>query len=125
MQRVLRPYITAGVALAGASMIAVAPAAPPLPTIQMPAVQLTSAIDSLDLVGPAQAVTTAFPVITPTEFFSDTLQNLQAVGAAIAADPTPILTQIIANLTGYGQDISTGLQSAGAALETLLQGLPA
>jgi hypothetical protein len=167
MQRVLGPYITAGVALAGASMIAVTPAAPPLSTIQMPAVQLTSGTDSLDLLSSLETVandlttaltgsggslssigsdlsgllngsgldlgnllnlsdpTTTYPVITPTEFFSDTLQNLQADAAAILANPTPILTQLIANWTAYAQDIGMGLQSAGSSLVSSLQGLPA
>jgi hypothetical protein len=119
-------HVIASLGIAGASLIVVTPAAPPLSTIQMPAIQLTSATESLDLlVGPAQAVTTAFPVITPTEFFSDTVQNLQADAAAIMATGTPILTQLIDDETAYAQDIGTGLQSAGTALETLLQGLPA
>ncbi|MGH3970277.1 MAG: hypothetical protein ACRDTV_19685, partial [Mycobacterium sp.] len=37
--RALRPYIIAGAALAGASVIVAYPAAPPLPTVQVPAVQ--------------------------------------------------------------------------------------
>jgi hypothetical protein len=48
MQLALRPVITAGVALAVASMIAVTPVAPPpLPDVQVPAVQLTSVTDLL------------------------------------------------------------------------------
>ncbi|HYB35763.1 MAG TPA: hypothetical protein VEF72_08300, partial [Mycobacterium sp.] len=47
MQLALRPVISAGVALTAASMIAVTPVAPPLPDIQVPAVQLTAATDLL------------------------------------------------------------------------------
>lgn len=35
----LRPYIIAGAAIAGASVIVLAPAAPPLPNVEVPAVQ--------------------------------------------------------------------------------------
>lgn len=49
MQSTLRPYVTAGVATAAASVIAVTPVATPLPDIQVPAVQLSAA--STDLFG--------------------------------------------------------------------------
>lgn len=39
MQIALRPYIIAGAAIAGASLFVVAPAAPKLPDVQVPAVQ--------------------------------------------------------------------------------------
>ncbi len=38
MRLALRPYIIAGAALAGASVIVLAPASPPLPNIEVPAV---------------------------------------------------------------------------------------
>jgi len=48
MELARHPYVTAGVALAAASMIAVTPVAPPpLPDVQVPAVQLTAATDLL------------------------------------------------------------------------------
>lgn len=46
MQLALQPYVTAGIAIAGASLIAVPPVAPPLPNVshaQAPAIQLTGA----------------------------------------------------------------------------------
>jgi hypothetical protein len=48
MELARHPYVTASVALAAASMIAVTPVAPPpLPDVQVPAVQLTAATDLL------------------------------------------------------------------------------
>lgn len=38
MRFALRPYIVAGAAIVGASVIVLAPASPPLPTIEVPAV---------------------------------------------------------------------------------------
>lgn len=51
MNTILRPYVTAGVALVGASIIAVTPVAPPPPGIQVRAVQLTSS-DATDAADP-------------------------------------------------------------------------
>ncbi|MEZ0366930.1 hypothetical protein ACAG26_24960 [Mycobacterium sp. pUA109] len=42
MQLTLRPYVTAGVALAGASMIVATPVTTPLPDVQLPPIQLTA-----------------------------------------------------------------------------------
>jgi hypothetical protein len=49
LQSTLHPYVAAGVATAAASVIAVTPVAPPLPDIQVPAVQLSAA--STDVFG--------------------------------------------------------------------------
>jgi hypothetical protein len=47
VQHVLRPYATAGVALVGASIIAVTPLAVPLPEVQMRPVKLVDAWSDL------------------------------------------------------------------------------
>jgi hypothetical protein len=106
----LRPNAIAGVVLAGAGLIAVTPVAPPLPDVQTLAVQLTQA--------------SAFPLITPDELVTDTSANLQGLATEIAANPTPILSQILTDLTGYEQDFSTAFQTAGPEFTTFLQGLP-
>jgi hypothetical protein len=46
MQHVLRPYATAGIALVGASMIAVTPVVAPPPDVQMRPVRLADAWSS-------------------------------------------------------------------------------
>jgi hypothetical protein len=107
MQLAIRPYMTAGVAVLGSSLIAVTPVA--ASDIQQRAVQL-SAID--------------FPLITPEELFTDTSDNLSALQAQWAVDPFPVLTQMMVNQAEYAQDLTTALQGAGSALETTLQGLP-
>ena len=107
MQLAIRPYMTAGVAVLGSSLIAVTPVA--ASDIQQRAVQL-SAID--------------FPLITPEELFTDTSDNLSALQAQWALDPFPVLTQMMVNQAGYLQDLTTALQGAGSALQTTLQGLP-
>jgi hypothetical protein len=108
MQLALRPYMTAGVALVGSSLIAVTPVA--VPNIQRHAIQLAA---------------TDFPLITPEELVTDTSSNLSALEAQWAADPFPVLTQMMINQAEYAQDLTTALQGAGSALESTLQGLPA
>ncbi|MBO0863847.1 MAG: hypothetical protein J2P16_02095 [Mycobacterium sp.] len=107
MQRALQPYITAGVALAGASLIATAPMAPYLPDVQVRAVQLTA--DSV-----------FDPFTTLQDVLTTAFANIQALNAEIAADPFPVLTQISANQMAYGETLTTALQGVGSALNTEL-----
>jgi hypothetical protein len=67
MQQVMRPYATAGIALVGASLIAITPIAAPLPQIQMRPVKLVDAWSDL---------------------VTDTTNNLQLI--ADNSDPTAI-----------------------------------
>ncbi len=108
MELALSHYATAGVTLAAASLVAVAPAV--ASDFQERALQLSAA---------------DYPLIDPTELVSDTSANLSALQAQWAADPFPVLTQIAANQAVYAQDLTNALQGAGSALETTLQGLPA
>jgi hypothetical protein len=114
MQATVRPFATAGVALIGAGVIAVTPIAPPLPDIHIPTlradVALTQFVD---------------PITNLVDFATTTSENLSALGAMIAPNPTPILSQIIANQTANAAAISTGLQTAATDLATNLAGLPA
>jgi len=108
MQLALRPYMSTGVALLGSSLIAVTPVA--VPEIQYHDVHLTA---------------TDFPLITPEELITDTSANLSALQAQWAADPFPVLTQMMVNHAEYAQDLTTALQGVGSSLESTLQGLPA
>ncbi len=65
MQQVMRPYATAGIALVGASMIAITPVAAPLPQIQTRSVKLVDAWSDL---------------VTNTTANLDTSQQCQLVG---------------------------------------------
>ncbi|MBO0864300.1 MAG: hypothetical protein J2P16_04420 [Mycobacterium sp.] len=61
----LRPYIIAGAAIAGASVIVLAPASPPLPNIEVPAVQPAgselSGFNQQDLLGALANIDGMFP----------------------------------------------------------------
>ena len=101
MQLALRPYISTGVALLGSSLIAVTPVA--APDIQHHDVHLSA---------------TDFPLITPEELITDTSANLSALQAQWAADPFPVLTQMMVNQAGYAQDLTTALQGVSNELPT-------
>ncbi|MEZ0365747.1 outer membrane porin GjpA [Mycobacterium sp. pUA109] len=97
MQLAMRPWITAGVALTGAGMIAVSPVSPPLPDITMPSVQLTAAdggiIDSV--------------VGTWGDTFGAASTNAAEIFNHFAAAPLPVLQQILVNQVGYLDDLVT------------------
>ena len=117
MHTALRPYMTTGVALVGASVIAVTPISPPPAEIHMPAPRVSSA--SVEL-------TAAFdPITAYTQLFTNTFNNLVGLGGEVLADPAPILRQVLTNSIGNAKIIAGSLQSAGAAVMTVVQGLPA
>lgn len=131
MQGVLRPYVTAGIAVVGAGLIAVTPVAPPPPEPQQYAVQLSAAGFgyAADVAGILQAISVApagqdYPLATPVQLFTDTVANLQGLGSEIAANPAPILAQLVANQVSYANDMVTAAQAAGSNLTATLQELP-
>lgn len=84
-----RPWITAGVALVGAGLIAapVAPAAGQLAAVAMPGIQLTAADMVLDLVRHAESVDNVTHVLGTTPPGVD-ITDLGKTQAAFLADPT-------------------------------------
>ncbi|HZD15618.1 MAG TPA: hypothetical protein VE196_10960 [Pseudonocardiaceae bacterium] len=126
MQQALRPYASAGVALAGAGLIAITPVAGTALESQSRAVQLTSTGSPLDLGDLLSPVITdqPYPIITPAELASDTATNLQDLQNQIVNDPAPILEQIIANQAMYSNDLATAAENAGSDFTAALQGLP-
>ncbi len=85
MQSALRPYSTAGVALVGASVIAVSPVTAPPAAIQEvrdTAVELSALVNPIDVFGP---------------IFQAAVDNARSLGQALAAHPAPILAQILEN----------------------------
>jgi len=116
MHTAVRPYATAGVALVGASVIAVTPLAPPLPDIHIAAPHVSAAVELTQFVNP---ITTLVGVIT------DTVGNLTTLGQQVLADPAPILQQVIINQIANAMTLATAAQSSVSALVNLLQGLPA
>lgn len=116
MELTLRPYVTAGVVVAGAGLIVAAPMGPAAVEIQTRAVQLAS-VDAALMAGQE------FPIASWTDAYNDTVGNLQVLDQQISGDPTPILSQIEANLTGYANDLATGFQDSSTNLTNLLQEL--
>ena len=97
MHTALRPYMTTGVALVGASVIAVTPISPPPAEIHMPAPRVSSA--SVEL-------TAAFdPITAYTQLFTNTFNNLVGLGGEVLADPAPILRQVLTNTIGNAKII--------------------
>lgn len=110
MQLTMKPYVTVGVALVGASVIAVAPIAPRA-DLHLPAVNLTASIDN--------PITVFTPVVNAAgDLIRETLQ-------AEFADPFPILRQIFANQEYTVRQLLAAVNGGGAALTELVQGLPA
>jgi hypothetical protein len=127
MELSLRPYVTAGVAVAGAGLIAAAPVGPPALDIQTRAVQLASVDDAAaDITSAAASLTgdQEFPVTTWADVFTNTFANLEDIGPQLAQDPTPILSTIEANQLGYLSDLATAAETSGTNLVNGLQELP-
>ncbi|MEW2481868.1 hypothetical protein AB0876_19960 [Mycobacterium sp. NPDC049093] len=134
MHLALRPYVTAGVAIVGAGIIAATPITAAAPEIQNRAVTLSAAVQTLDLPSPADAspfaaiLGDANPFAAPlaesslvdpigrwAEVFELTSSNLTKLFQNALAEPAPVLRQIIANQTGYaelvGESLSTTVQN--------------
>ncbi|QIV82476.1 hypothetical protein [Mycolicibacterium frederiksbergense] len=110
MQLTMKPYVTAGVALAGASVIAVAPIAPRA-DLHLPSVNLAASIEN--------PITVFTPVVNAAgDLIRETLQ-------AEFADPFPILRQVFANQRYTVSKLLAAINGGGAALTELVQGLPA
>lgn len=101
MQVAVRPYVTAGVALVGASVLAVSPVAPPVPEAKLPATSTISAASHLT------AATN--PIVALTELFNNTVGSASGLTEQFLASPAPILGQLVtnqlANLTFVGNTI--------------------
>jgi hypothetical protein len=125
MEHSLRPYVTAGVVLAGASLIAGAPLGPAAVEIQTRAVQLT-AVDALaaDVVSAASAPGQEFPVSTFADVFTNAFANLQSLGSDLTSNPTPIITALMENQLIYSNDLASAAETAGTNLVNALQDFP-
>lgn len=92
MELRLRPYATAGVALVGASAIAMAPLAPPLPDVKIasPSVNLSADID---------------PFTQWVNVFENAETNIADLIDDWAEAPFPVLQQVIVNQLGYFSEL--------------------
>ncbi len=137
MQQALRPYATAGIALVGASMIAVTPIAAPPPKVQMRPVQLVDAWSDLvtnttanldSIVSNASSsditqlfnelVTNPFGVIEAFANFDPTVTtDLTSLPATISVELPPGLELAIAGLGATGATFTT-LETVAQQLQT-------
>ncbi|WP_283605697.1 hypothetical protein [Mycolicibacterium poriferae] len=116
MNRAAKSYLTSGVALAGASVIAVSPVvATPLSPPGMnthPAFSVSTA----DL----QLATTVNPLAAWAEVVSSAYSNVASLGEEVLSDPAPILRQFILNQLSNGEAlVSAGTGAIGGFLEYL------
>jgi hypothetical protein len=125
----LRPYLAAGVAIVGASLIAVNPVGPTVPAIQERAVQLASlgADEIGDGLGTAaQSIPADIATLDPfsewTNVLGTAFDNVGQIGDQILADPFPILSQLLTNQLGYADTISTSLQDVDQTLDQFVTG---
>jgi hypothetical protein len=124
VQHALRPYATAGVALVGASMIAVTPLVVPMPSVQTRPVQLVDAWSDLvaDTTANLQSVLAGANTADITQVFNDLLTNpLGVISALTNLDPavttgTTVPLQIGVELTPA---LELGLAQLGAEGATL------
>jgi hypothetical protein len=114
MHAAIRPYATGGIALVGASVIAVSPIAPQLPDIHLPNPARVAA--SVELA----AATLAATPPSYAQVLQEAVANAQALLKTIAANPTPILSQVAANQAITFQNLMTALQTLGGATSTAL-----
>jgi hypothetical protein len=124
MELSLRPYVSAGVAVAGAGLIAVVPVGPPAVDMQTRAVHLASVEDAAADVLSAAAAPQEYPVSTLADVFTNAFANLESLGSEFTSDPTPILTAIMDNQVIYANDLATAAETAGTNLVNALQEFP-
>jgi hypothetical protein len=116
MQAAVRSYKTMGVALVGAGVVAVSPLAPPMPHVQAVVRAVSSAGVELDA------------LVNPIEAWVQVLQaagaNLGTLTQAIIDNPTPILSQVIANQTANAEAFNAGAQAQIQQIQNILQTAP-
>jgi hypothetical protein len=117
MHLAIRSTLTAGIALAGAGAIAVSPISPvaapvaestvALPHASSVPVELTALAGSL-----LQDPSLTDPLTEWLGVFGTTFDNVAKIGGQMAADPFPILQQVIANQMANGQLLASSLDAA-------------
>jgi hypothetical protein len=119
MHNALRPYATAGVALVGASMIAVTPVAAPLPEIQTRPVQLVDAWSTLltDTTANLDSIASNANLSDISSVFSALLTNpLGVIGALTNLDPAVTTTTGTDQLLHVAVELTPALEMGLAQL---------
>lgn len=108
-------FILAGVAMVSASAIAVTPVAQNTTVIQQ-AQNL-----AFDLTASTMEAT-ASPVDVYGTLVSNTFGNLQSLGAALAANPAPLLNQVLENQLGYAGKFGAAFEAIPTNLQNWYNG---
>ncbi len=109
MQSALNRTVTTGVALVGASAIALTPVVAYSPAVQLPSLR------SADV----QMAAFVNPIEEWVQVIGTSFTNLSALGTQVQTDPTPILSKLAANLLANANTIvDTASQTFGQAVAT-------
>ncbi|MGV0715115.1 hypothetical protein ABQE93_06905 [Mycolicibacterium sp. XJ662] len=119
MEISIRPYMTSGVALVGATVVAMSPISPVVPS--------DAAAAPAAVARSVQLAASVNPVSAYLELIENTVTNVAGLGQSILANPAPILQQIITNQLTTAGALLAGLETFGADLVENLQtiGAPA
>lgn len=107
MQQALRPYVTSGIAVVGASALLAAPVASPptlpgLSSMHVSAVQLTAGLELGQLVDLGDL---GNPIDVYTSLVTNSFGNLSGIGQHFLDEPFPILQAVASNQIGYIQGV--------------------
>ena len=108
--------MTSGVALIGASAIALSPIVVAPQQVHLPAIPVSSLATTL--------TASVNPISEWAKVLTTTFNNVSALGQQVWADPAPILKQIIINQLGYANTVATDLGAAGNSFVTAVKALP-
>ncbi|MHC9294236.1 hypothetical protein ACRCUN_17370 [Mycobacterium sp. LTG2003] len=126
MRSALRPYATAGIAIAGASVIAVTPITAPPRDAQIRSVELSAAVQNLER--PDLSAGVIPPELTPAEAYQYLFQLTTAYVfdaiAPIVSNPTPILNQVLANQFWYANLLTMGIVTGATNVVWTLSNVP-
>ncbi|WP_273734896.1 hypothetical protein [Mycolicibacterium septicum] len=135
MPQALRPYVTAGIAIAGAGVIAITPLSAPPPqvaerTVEFSSVQLSGSVQTLVTQSTAEAAVNAIPPeFSPAEayqyFAMLTAAYVMDAVAPMVSNPTPILNQVLANQFWYANLLTMGTVTGATNLLWALENAPA
>ena len=99
MQVAVRSYLTAGVAIVGATALVAAPITTSPPDIQVPGIHAAQ----------VELAAVTNPIEQWLQVFQGTFDNVVGIGGAVVDDPAPALRQLLANQLGYAQATAGGL----------------
>ncbi|WP_131808157.1 hypothetical protein [Mycolicibacterium elephantis] len=108
MQISVRPYLTSGVAVVGATVVAMSPISPVVPS--------DAAAAPVAVARPVQLAASVNPVTAYLELIENTVNNVAGLGQSILANPAPILQQVITNQLTNAGALLAGLETLGADL---------